>query len=417
MNKNRQTSILVGHPWFGSGGSEVTTAWAIAALQDEFDVTLVTAGEADLGRMESVCGAKINPERVSVIRAPRIPFVRSGSNLVALQQSYFQRFCRSLAGSFDLCISGYNFIPFGKPGIQLVGDFSFSEDLRKRFYRQPGKLLHRDTLIRKLYLQASRSLSGDPIPSPGGGDLILANSNWSAEQLKRYCGLSHCEVLYPPVQVSRPGSFRGDSSRNPLGFLYLGRISPEKEIEKIIRILEQVRESYQHDISFEIGGNQQRTAYEKHITGLVRRRPWIEDLGYCTGERKTAALQRNAFGIQACECEAFGIAAAEMASTGCLPFVPQNCGPAEIVPFRELHFGGVEEAVQQIGTLLFEEVRIRELRDRVRDQVARFGTEAFTARFQEFVEKALSREAGRKAGHPFVSREKRPGRILAGEGH
>ena len=123
-------SLLIAHPWIGSGGSEATAMWVLRALQDKYQVTLVTSGDIDFARWNDLYGADVDSKKIRTISAPRLPLVKRGDQLVALQHALFQRYCRSIAPRFDLCISTYNFVDFGKPGIQLIGDLSFTESLR-----------------------------------------------------------------------------------------------------------------------------------------------------------------------------------------------------------------------------------------------------------------------------------------------
>ena len=58
-------------------------------------------------------------------------------------------------------------------------------------------------------------------------------------------------------------------------------------------------------------------------------------------------------GIHARPGEAFGIAIAEMIVAGCLPFVPAEGGPSEIVDHNPaLVYDTVDEAVEKIDSML-----------------------------------------------------------------
>lgn len=131
----KSASILVAHPWMGRGGYEATAMWTLAALQDDLEVTFVTAVPlqiSDWASLNAAYGTRVDPEKLRLVRAPALPGVNGPRRLSHLQVRYFERFCHRLAADFDLCLSAYNPLYFGRPAIQLVGDFSFSEEMRRR---------------------------------------------------------------------------------------------------------------------------------------------------------------------------------------------------------------------------------------------------------------------------------------------
>lgn len=378
-----RSKILVAHPWIAHGGSEATTMWTLQALQDDFDVSLVTAADnLNFEQLNDTYHSNVDPGKINVIKAPVLPWVKNELQFVAWQHALFHRFCHTISDDFDLCISGYNIVPFAKPSIQLIGDFSFTEELRKKFYTQSFQSFkHRASLVRSAYLAIRDLISGGEI-SPGENDIVLANSQWTSKKLEEYVGLK-ADVIYPPVSL--PNQKTNGAKRNELGFLYIGRVSPEKELENIIFLLDKIHQSG-FPVTLDIAGNRGESHYEKMISSMAAERVWINDLGYLSGDEKINAFNRNAFGLQACRCEAFGIAAAEMASHGCIPFVPAGCGPAEVVPFRELQFTSMEDAHTKILHLLQTPPLTGHLRQKVIDEAKRFSSEEFVVNLRGIVD-------------------------------
>ena len=123
----------------------------------------------------------------------------------------------------------------GVPAIQCVADFSWDENLRRRFDPIPGgvrDLFHHSRALRHCYLRLCRSIA----PPSGrdlfaGDDLIVANSHWTAIRLlERYGAIAR--VVYPPVAGEFPDVFHEYRSKD---FVCIGRISAEKRIERMIR--------------------------------------------------------------------------------------------------------------------------------------------------------------------------------------
>lgn len=381
--------ILITHPWMGRGGSEATAMWTLEALQDDFEVTFVTASPMDWEELNGMFGTSVRPEAIRFVRAPRLPTVNSAFRLALLQGRCFERFCRKMAQDFDLCISAYNPVQFGKPGMQLIGDFSFSEEMRKRLYIYgDDKFCHRETPLRKFYLGLVNFVSSQQVPLRERGDLVLANSEWSAVQLAEYFEVKDSPVIYPPVVLP---SAPADSVRDPFGFVCLGRVVPEKEVERIIRILERVRgEGY--PVTLRLIGELDESAYSARIRSLVSQHDWITPEGFLQLEAKQDILASQTYALHACRIEAFGIAVAEMASMGCIPIVPKTGGAGEIVPLDELQFESDDEACAKIIRLLKRPELVPDLREKLSSRVSRFGPQVF----KEELRGHLQRFAGLK---------------------
>ena len=381
-------SALVAHPWMGSGGSEATTMWAIQALQEAaMRVTLVTASDFEVESFNQTYGTRVDPAALTVSSVRRLPGTRSGGDLAHWQNGWFQRQCRLLASDFDLCVSGYNLVDFARPGIQLIGDYTWHEGLRRELDPDSDRLpRHRDHWIRQAYLKIGDWLRADHHrPLADRRDLVLANSDWTREILEAHFRLSPCPVLFPPV-IYEPDPGTSSDHRDPLAFACLGRICPEKRIESIIRILARVREAGL-PVTLVVAGSADDVRYGDSVKALAREAgDWIRFPGFLRAQERDSLLARCSYGIHARPAEAFGIAVAEMAGSGCLPFVPDCGGPAEIVSVPELRFENEEDAVERILAVLRstpEEIAL--LRDSVAASVERFRPEHFMTRFRKQV--------------------------------
>ncbi len=343
-------SLLVAHPWMGRGGSEATAMWTLDALQDEYEVSFVSASSVDLDLLNGIYGSSVDADRVRVLKAPALPGVDGPMSVPNLQQRYFGRFCHRIARKFDLCVSAYNPVPFGRPAIHLVGDFSFSEKMRKHL-ADPGNSnhRHRDSLMRKTYLGAGRLIGVRTPPLADWEGLVIANSEWTAELLDRHFGIRQARIIYPPVTLP---TVEVEVKRNPFGFVSIGRIVPEKNIERIIAILKKVRNAG-FPVTLHLAGNLEENEYGREIARKIEfESDWILTTGFLDQNAKQTLLSGQSYALHGCRIEAFGIAVAEMASMGCIPFVPATGGAREIVPFPELHYETDEDAVAKIVALL-----------------------------------------------------------------
>ncbi len=378
-SRQLKPKILIAHPWMGRGGSEATAMWSLHALQDLAEVTFTTASPMNLAALNAIYGTSVSPEKVSLLPAPGLPGVRSGTRLVHWQRARFDRFCRRIAGDYDACISAYNPIDFGRPAIQLIGDFSFSERARLLLYpNAEDRICHRQSLLRRIYLTVGECLRGwRHLPLAERGDCAVANSRWTAERLERIVGLNACPVLYPPSHQLTDAPPESGEPRDPLGFVCLGRISPEKEIETLIAILDRVR-SAGHPVTLDLVGAFGSDDYSRRIRRLAGdRSSWIRTPGFLDPAEKARLFASRTYALHACRVEAFGIAVAEMAAAGLIPVVPRSGGAGEIVAIDELTYGGIEEGAYRIVDLLENPGRHASLRHHLREQGRQFRPEAF----------------------------------------
>jgi glycosyltransferase involved in cell wall biosynthesis len=203
--------------------------------------------------------------------------------------------------------------------------------------------------------------------------MIVANSRWTATKLRERYGIV-AGVVYPPVT----GEFSDvprECRRND--FVCIGRISPEKRIERMIRIVGSVR-GRGHDVRIRIIGSLDNSPYSKTIASLAQQHhQWVLLEGLCVGEQKTKILAACRYGIHGREGEAFGIGVAEMVKAGCITFVPAEGGPAEIVRHEALLYRDDGDAAEKISAGLSRERLREELGCHLRLQADRFSPEHF----------------------------------------
>jgi len=364
--------------------------WAIEALKDDFNVSLITGGIVNLEGLNQFYGTCVSESEISVRQSPIFSFLHRLKGFDALRGAFYQRFCQKIAPEVDLLISTYNICDFGVPAIQCIADFSWVEEIRQRFHPLPlgaRGLFHRYKLLRKCYLGLTRFVaqpSGRNLFS--GEDLILANSQWSAQIIMdKY--EADIGVLYPPVFDEFPNV---PFETKEMGFVCIGRISPEKRIERIIEILREVRQRG-HDIHLHVIGGTDRTTYGKFVEDLYRaQRDWVTMEGNRFGEEKANLLSQHRFAIHACHGEAFGISVAEMVKAGCITFVPSEGGQIEIVNHKSLMYDSVEDAVKKIDTVLRNDQIQVELRQHLKKQGTKFSTDAFMDSLRAAVKRFLS---------------------------
>ena len=395
LERNKRRRIAVAHPRLGSGGSEMTAMWILQALQKDYDLTLVTGAPVEWERLNAGYGTAVDPGKVRVLEAPMPKRLKRGGAGDALRGAFFSRFVRRVAGDFDLCIGTYNFTDFGRPGLQFIADFSWDEDLLQKYDKPPPGLrglMRRRSPARAAYLATARAIGGSRSHSAvcHPGDVILANSRWSAHQLQQRHGID-AEVVYPPVLLNAGCAASNERSRD---FVVLGRVSPEKRIEEAIEVVGALRERG-HPVGLHIVGPLDGSSYARMIEDRARRAgPWVTLHGGVYAEAKARLLARHGFALHLRRREAFGIAVAEMVKAGMIPLVPAASAPAEIVGDDRLTFDGTEDAVDKADAVLRDIALQEELRTKLQGRAALFSPETFMAEVQRLAESCVSNRQG-----------------------
>jgi glycosyltransferase involved in cell wall biosynthesis len=382
--------IAIVHPQLNEGGgSEATALWIVEALKMNHDVYLITMGNVNLSQLNECYGTNLKEDFVTIIPLA-LPYLFK-RRFDALRGYRLARFCKKNSSEFDLMISTYNMMDFGRKGIQCIADFSFDDGLRRAIHPSTGGMkswLYRDSPFRKVYLKVAKILSGN---SRDGWreNLTIANSDWSARLIKETYGVESIKI-YPPVTgefTDIPWDKRED------GFVCLARLVPEKQIDKTIEILETVREKG-WNIHLHILGRIDNLEYGDKLNQLCKERSdWVFMEGLIKGQKKLEFIGKHKFGISGCKGEAFGIAVAEMIRAGCIVWVPDGGGQVEIVNHPYLIYDDVKDAVKKIEGVLNNKALQIELLKHLLKQSRKFSREIFVLEIQKVVRYFLQENA------------------------
>jgi glycosyltransferase involved in cell wall biosynthesis len=375
VKKNlKKRKVAICHVRLGWGGSEKRVWWGIEALKDEYDVSIITAGEFDLKAINNYYATSLREIDFSVRQTPLPFFLSRNAKAAALRAALYQRFCRKIAHEFDVLISAYGPCDFGVPAIHFIADFSWDTKLREELHPRAPGLIYQDNILRTYYLWMARmfySPSGRNLFS--GEDWIIAVSPWVAGIMREKYGIE-CRVIYSPVHGNY---YLAPVQDREEGFVCLGRIAQEKRIEQIIEILYRVR-SLGHKIHLHIIGGKEHDAYGRKIETLCQQHAdWVTQEGRLIGEEKVMLLSKHRYGIHGCHGDAFPGAVIEMMKAGCLVWVHDSGGQADIVNHPALLYANIDDAVGKIDKVLKNTELQNALREFEVYQIRQFSTETF----------------------------------------
>jgi len=377
------------------GGGQCVGAWALQALRDEWDITILCAQRPDCDALNRHFGTDL---KAADFHYEQLPWLLRNVHRVDPDPHSFQRAAwlmrkaRKLGGAFDVTMAVDNEMDFGRPGIQYVhypylARHRESVDALRGL--SPAGRLRAFLGSRYRPWMLISGISFDRITR----NLTLVNSQWSAKVVQGLYDMP-IEVLYPPVHWSA-APVAWEQRQNT--FVSLGRIEPGKRQTEAIDIIERVRQRG-HDIGLEIIGDVSDPEYAK----VLRERaaaagPWVRLHHGISRDELERRVGGCRYGLHTMRDEHFGIAVAELVRAGCIVFVPGDGGQVEIIGKEPaLMFVSVDHAVERICAVLESQQLQSNLRNKLAMQMNAFNEKEFMQQLRGIVQAWVS--ASRRQG-------------------
>ena len=314
VTETKRRSIALFYPVFAGGGAEAVALWTACALQDDYDVTLFTALDVDLERLNQMYATYVSPDRVKVKAQfsgqarDFLTWLRAKGQLfghLILHNSI--RWFKTASQGYDVCFSAYNAIDFGRLGLQYI---------------------HWHTVLRQPRLYWISGFSEKRAVS----NVSVANSQYTADKFEKTFGHS-IDVLYPPVVYDESLKIVPWEKREPLSFVCSGRIVKAKSPHRIIEILQEVRQRG-YDVKLHLtggGGGNYADGYVRQVEAMVRENSdWVTLHTNLNYQDYMDVLRNCRYGFHL-KMEPFGISVAEIVQMGLVPLVRYRGGQVEIV--------------------------------------------------------------------------------------
>lgn len=219
--------------------------------------------------------------------------------------------------------------------------------------------------------------------------ILLANSTWTAEQVKKAFGFN-AHVLYPPVDTEY---FAYDGRSKEKIIVTVSRLVPEKNLHLLPRIASKLYEYEWYLVGTAVHrGLSTRTVNE--IIKEVRKHDArnfhvLTDLP--RGELRDLLL-RAMFYVHSPFPEHFGIAVVEAMSAGAIPIVYRDGGAwtDAVSPIsHELGYSNIDEIPPMVKRLEESPSRLEELRAKALAHANRFHINVFREKFEAHLMKLL----------------------------
>jgi glycosyltransferase involved in cell wall biosynthesis len=375
------------------GGGNGVAAWVLQALVPVHRVTILSWRPVEIEPINRFFGTNLRPGDFDTIEVPagwRLAMDRLPVPATLIKNSLLMRQTRRVSRGFDVVFGVHNETDFGRRGIQYVHYPTYLRprpEVDLRWYHSSSSTLN-------AYYRIADAIAGFSLDRLKQ-NLTLVNSDWTGAHVRRFFGID-TRTLYPPVADPAPGLPWGERRA---GFLAIGRISPEKEYERVMAILARVRERAPN-LTLTIIGTWDRHArrYRDRLFALARAlgstsarsasadKPWIEFRQDVSRDEIRALMAAHRYGIHGMREEHFGMAPAELARAGCIVWVPRGGGQMEIVGHEPaLMYGTEDDAVEKISRTLENAEEQRRLRSLLASS-ERFSTDHFTQQVRDIVD-------------------------------
>ena len=381
------TSVGVVHmDLMSKGGGEAVAMNAIEALQTDHDVTLLTLTDPDVEALNDYFNTDVDASALDVERAGVLAPVLNGTfglRYYVLQNALLSRYARRHADEYDLLVSTINELGLPAGSIQYVHfpfDWTVSLDNREHIFHPT---IEEDSPYERFCTRVA-GVSKEEI----GATHLFANSGWTADVVEDAYD-TEPEVLHPPVDTSEFTDVPWAEREH--GFVALGRIERSKRIVEMIEVVDGLRDRGR-DVHLHVVGPTVDEEYREEVTAAAADRPYVRIEGELPREELVELVCTHRFGIHGKQFEHFGMAVAELAAGGAIPFVPSDGGQHAIVRDEDrLQYDSVEDAVDTIDRVLGDPELQRDLRQGPEEIERRFGRERFRAAVRDAVADQLDR--------------------------
>lgn len=365
------------------GGGNGVAAWMLQALVPEYCVTVLSWQPVSVEPINRFFGTALRTTEFDTIVMPaswravpdHVPLP-----LALIKSALIMRFTRHISDEFDVIVGAHNETDYGRRGIQYVHYPTYlrprpAADLRW-YHRSPS-------LLGSYYWLADwlADFSFERLTS----NVTLANSDWTAAHLRRFLGVATRTVYPPVVDAVEPLPW---DRRNPR-FLAIGRLSPEKEFDRVMRVLARVRTTFP-DVTLTIIGSWDRHVrrHRNYLRALAASMgSWIKFREDLSRDEIRSLMASSRYGLHGMREEHFGMAPAEMVRAGMIVWVPNGGGQVEIVD-REpaLMYATEEEGAMKIARVLGSAAEQRRLLEGLAAGAGRFSSSRFVSEIRTVVQ-------------------------------
>jgi alpha-1,2-mannosyltransferase len=379
------------HHTLNSPGGETTVAIETIELLHDlgYEVELVTVQAPDLEGIAKAYGKRVHVDRTVSLLPFKMSYFGIYQRLLTLLSS------RGIKDSDVIINTHGDALPYaGISGTPYIVYLHFPTFLMNSAGYVNGK--YQRSLFWKAYFKPYQAMARHfANKAMSRSNLILTNSEFSREAIRKAFPQADPGVLYPPVDVERfSPAYRRESGFAEPQVLMVSRFSPEKQLENAIRIARLL----QGDARMQIVGT--LAPANRHYFSALQK--MIDDYGLrervrltpnATNEELVSAMSKSVVYLHTMAGEHFGVSIIEAMAAGLVPVVPSYGGCSEIVSPRH-QYRTLEEAADRINK------SINSSTGEDRRQVHEVAMQFSTAQFRKGLKRHIERITGSRIRHP-----------------
>ena len=379
-------AVVIHHNLNIPGGEATVAIETIQSLYElGYDIELVTVQKPDLESIAKAYGKRLVIRKIKHLFPLKIKYFGIYQRLLTIISSL------SIGDSDVIINTNGNILPYRIPNdIPYILYFHFPIlRIASTDYYNNNK--YQKSLFWKIYFRPYQIMANALTKSAlARSTIILTNSEFSRDAIRKAYPTVDPRVLYPPVDIERFSSaYRSNSRRNKV--LVISRFSPEKQIEKAIKIAQLVDR-----IEFEIVGSlvPANRPYFNFLQKMIQGYALEDKIRLspnATNEELINAMSTSTVYLHTMQGEHFGVSIVEAMAAGLVPIVPAYGGCSEIVP-PEYRYSTPEEAAKCICKNIYE--YDKEKREHVYDIAKQFSSSKFRERMQQYIEQACNNSNG-----------------------
>lgn len=316
------------------GGGEFVCLCTIEAFHNAgHEVVLYTAVPTNWARSDEIFAKRIRPDKEELF-LKSLDFVKGLTPYKKLLSNFS---LRRIGKEVDLTID--------TQGGTLMVDadlvyMHYPETLQPPSNRPKG-------VARNWYLEPYYELV--KLMEKSKGKLIIANSDFTALQLKKFLGRD-AVIVYPPIEVEK---YRRalEAKRVTDSVLSISRFSHEKNLEKIPEIAKQVRSNVTFYVAGTLRGYDDTYAQVQKKVETLKMQDSVFLLSNISDAEKLKLLSKAKVFLHLIKTEPFGIAPVEAMAAGLIPIVHHEGGQRFTCP-EEWQYNSFDEIPELINKAL-----------------------------------------------------------------
>ncbi|MCL4511569.1 MAG: glycosyltransferase [Bacteroidetes bacterium] len=312
--------------------------------------------------------------------------LKQGGKLELLKLAYLHREAKRISSEFDICVSTYNELDFGRKGFQYIHHPSFADRKLLNRFGMVGKRSIVDYLgvARRIYEKVRFTVANER-QEGFALNVTAVNSIFMRNVVQEAYGIEGI-VLYPGFIPDGENDTGETWEQRSLRFVSIGRIARDKNYFNLIDTFGMLARVFP-EAKFTIIGKSGdpellRDLWKRAMSHDLQ----LEILSDANEALLFQILRTSKFYIHSKMYEHFGISILEAAGSGCLTFVHDSGGAREIVSPSMLRYITNEDLVRKVVQLSRDDESRTKVLNELQAGLSRFKARMFYVGLQKIFE-------------------------------